>query len=92
MPSIENLLRDELMHVTDTVQPGQLGTAASRSIGATARRRVKSAARQSRNREYSMAGISAHSYDTFRLLGGRTTVLRPPRSWAPPGLPLTRSG
>src|SRR5215203_3358137 len=48
-----------------TVQPGQLGTAAAGSVGTRARRRAKSVARQSRNREYSMPDIY-HKLTTFR--------------------------
>src|SRR5436309_10400365 len=40
-----------------TVQPGQLGTAAVGSVGTTARRRAKSAARQSSNRASSMRTV-----------------------------------
>src|SRR5260370_20757257 len=48
-----------------TVQPGQLGTAAFRSVGTIARRRAKSAARQSRKREYSMPDSPAHPRGRF---------------------------
>src|SRR5215472_8578062 len=44
-----------------TVQPGQVGTTALGSADTTAHRRAKSAARQSRNREYSMPDSSAHA-------------------------------
>src|SRR6266516_2920945 len=53
-----------------TVQPGQLGTAAVGSVGTTARRRAKSAARQSRNREYSMPDSPAHAHGSFSPSGG----------------------
>src|SRR4051812_31528134 len=46
-----------------TVQPGQLGTAAVGSVGTTARRRAKSAARQSRNRERSMPTVQHTSVE-----------------------------